>query len=104
MFRLSLLFIFFINITTNSYAQKPDRNDIIRNQIVEHTGVKISNFTIVYIKSSYAIGDYSESFLIKFNSLEFKSLIQSVIKSKNYSNIIVPKTSVNVNESPKKRW
>lgn len=103
MFKLSFLFILFINIIT-SCAQKPNRNDIIRNQIVEHTGIKVSNFTIVNIKSSYAIGDYSESFLIKFNSLEFKLLIQNVIKSKNYSDIIIPKTSLNVNKPPKKRW
>jgi len=103
MFKLSFLFILFIN-TVTSCAQKPNRNDIIRNQIVEQTGVKVSNFKIVSIKSSYAIGDYSKSFLIKFNSLEFKLLIQNVIKSKNYSDIIIPKTSLNVNETPKKRW
>jgi len=103
MFKLSFLFIFFIRAMVSS-AQEQTRNDIIRNQIEEHTGILVPNFTLVSIKSSYAIGDYSKSFLIKFNSLEFKSLIQNVIKSKNYSNIIIPKTSVNVNEPPKKRW
>jgi len=87
-----------------SCTQESNKNKIIGKQIVAQTGITVPSFTLVSKKSSYAIGDYSESFLIKFSSSEFKFLVKSILKSKNYSDKIIPKTSINVNELPTHRW
>lgn len=85
-------------------GQEVKKNDVILKQINEQTGIIIPNYTMVNMESSSAIGDYSESFIIKFDSSEFQILVDRILKAKNYSEEIIPTTEHNVNEPPTSRW
>ena len=80
-----------------------DKDEII-NQTFEHTGIIIPDFTFVKSESSFAIGDYSESFLIKFDSLEFEILVERILKSQGYDSRISLKNNDNVNQDTNGKW
>lgn len=47
----------------------------IRNEIKINSGVIVSEVKLVKSSSESAFGDYSESYTIKFDSIEFQNII-----------------------------
>ena len=87
-----------------SCGQDLNSKDEIQKQIKDQTGIIIPNYTLINMESSSATGDYSESFLLEFDSLEFQILISEILETKDYSDKIVVKTSNNVSEIPISGW
>jgi len=99
-----IIIYFFITNLMSSCGQKSTLENDVQKQISEQTGIIIPHYTMVSAESSSAVGDYSESFLIKFDSLEFDVLVNRILETKNYSGKVIAKTSDNVNDKPTNGW
>lgn len=67
-----------------SCNSKESTQNNIRNEIKINSGIIISKFKLIKSSSESAIGDYSESYSIKFDSIDFKNIIDQIKKSKYY--------------------
>jgi hypothetical protein len=96
-----LLVVFMLSCNSKESTQ----NDI-RNEIKINSGIIVSKFKLVKSSSESAFGDYSESYTIKCDSVDFQNIIYQIKKSKYYdSNFDYNSSnSMLVNKNIRKRW
>ena len=81
-------------------------DDKIRNAIKENSGILIPDYKMEESSSDQAMGDYTESYVIKFDSLDFQDIISQIQNSKYYIdefNPSVPSNTV-LKEDKLRRW
>jgi len=81
-------------------------DDKIRYEIEENSGIIIPNYKMEESSSEQAIGDYTESYVIKFDSVDFQGIVSQIKNSKHYIvefNPNVPSNTV-LKEDKFKRW
>jgi hypothetical protein len=83
-----------------------NRNESIQNEIKRNSGIIVSEFELVKSSSKSAFGDYSESYTIKLDSVDFQNITTQIKKSKYYdSNFDYYSSNViSANKNIKKRW
>lgn len=77
----SVYFLFLIVCLFSSCEINNQTNDAIVRQINEQTGIIIPNYTLVNEELTSAFGDYSQSFLLCFDSVEFQALLNEISQS-----------------------
>ena len=63
--------------------QEPDTSKI-KNDIKTNSGIAISSFKLLKADSESAIGDYSETYELKIDSVKFQDIINQIKESKYY--------------------
>ena len=81
-------------------------DDKIRTEIKENAGIVIPGYTMCESKSDQAMGDYSESYVIKFDSLNFQNIVIQIKNSQYYMGVCNPSLPPNagLKEEKLKRW
>lgn len=81
-------------------------DDKIRTEIKENAGIVIPSYTMCESKSDQAMGDYSESYVIKFDSLNFQNIVIQIKNSQYYMDVFNPSVPPNavLKEEKLKRW
>ncbi len=70
-------------------------DDKIRTEIKENAGIVIPSYTMCESKSDQAMGDYSESYVIKFDSLNFQNIVIQIKNSPYYMDVFNPSVPPN---------
>lgn len=110
------LFVVIFMFSCNSPVEKKEKNneelaaviedDTLKAEIKKNSDITIPNYTIIETKSDHTNGDYANSFTIKFDSINFQSIISQIKKSKYYIDILDPSIPPNIvlKEEKIKRW
>lgn len=109
-FKISTLFFTLLLFSCNNNESKETQElknlDKVKIKILENTGVSISNFTVVNKETSQANDDYSLTYTIKLDSLDFPEILDQIKKTPYYTgefNPGVPPKSV-MKSDQIKRW
>lgn len=99
------IWVFLVVFMLSCNSKESKQNDI-RNEIKINSGIIVSKFKLVKSSSESAFGDYSESYTIKFDSVDFQNIIDQIKKSKYYDSNFDYNSSnaMLVNKNIKKRW
>lgn len=77
------IWLFLVVFMSSCNSNESIQNDI-RNDIHMNSGIIVSDFKLIKSSSESAFGDYSESYTIKFDSVDFQNIIEQIKKSKYY--------------------
>ncbi len=96
----------FLVVFMLSCNTKESKQNGIKNKIKIDSGIILPKFKLVKSSSESAFGDYSESFTMKFDSVDFQNIIYQIRKSKYYDFSFDYNSSnaMSTNKKVKKRW
>jgi hypothetical protein len=97
-----LILIIICIVGIGCLAQEKDFAQIIKNT----TSIDVSKkYLEIQFEANAAIGDYSESFFLKFDSINFMTIKIQVINSPYYTNINIESPQINVKtQKGDKKW
>ena len=99
-----LFFIAFIASSCSDNNKLKEKK--IKDDIEKNSGVIIPSFKFVESTTESGGGDYTHTFTLKFDSLEFQNIVSQIRNSKYFMNILNPPIPSNdeLKNSMVKRW